>query len=82
MMGWDDALLLLVASYVLQAVAAPKAASTTQKPTAFEDIDFPQTEEGTAQAVIFGDVWTKDYVILGLGNYRTAPIKSSGGGKK
>jgi len=64
---------ILIASYVLSAVLAPKPA--TPKPTAFEDIDFPQCEEGTPQAVIFGDVWTKDWMVLGVGNYRVSEIK-------
>lgn len=64
---------VLIASYVLSTVLAPKPATPT--PTAFEDIDFPQFEEGTAQAVIFGDVWTSDWMVLGVGNYRVTEIK-------
>lgn len=50
----------------------------TPKPTAFEEIPFPQFDEGTPQAVIFGDVWTEDWMVLGVGNYRTTPIKKGG----
>lgn len=71
------ALLLLVVSYVIQSflVKKPKV-----KPAALEEIEFSQAEEGTTQAVIFGDVWTGGSQILWYGNYRTIKIKS--GGKK
>lgn len=43
-------------------------------PAAFEDFDFPQIEDGTPQAVIFGDCWSGDWVVIDLGNYRTEAI--------
>jgi hypothetical protein len=69
------ALIALVVSYVIQSflMKRPKI-----KPTALEDIDFPQVEEGTMQAVIFGDVWTEAEQVLWYGNYRTVKIKSKG----
>ena len=72
------AFVMLVVSYVIQSflMKTPKV-----KPTALEDIDFPQTEEGTPQTVFFGDCWTEGPMILWYGNYRTIKIKS-GGGKK
>lgn len=79
MMGWDTALYLLIASVVITAATMPKAQSTP--PAAFEEIDFPQADEGTPQAVIFGDCWSEDWVVLTYGNYRTAPIPG-GEGKK
>lgn len=80
MITWPVAILLLVASWVIGAATAPKPQQ--QKPTAFEDIDFPQAEEGTPQNVIFGDTWSGDWTVLAVGNYRTEPIKSSGQSKK
>lgn len=62
-------LVALVISYVLQ----PKP--PTPKPAAFDEFDFPQSTEGTAQCVIFGDVWVDDWMVLGVGNYRTTPIQ-------
>lgn len=50
----------------------PKPAQT--KPAAFEDLDVPQVEEGTPQHVIFGDVWTTDWHVLGMGNFRTMEL--------
>jgi len=63
---------LIVASFVLSAALRPKPA--VPKPAAFEDFDFPQSTEGTPQAVVFGDVWLEGWMVLGVGNYRTTPI--------
>lgn len=82
MMGWDTALYLLIASFVISAVFTPKPTVTNAKATAFEDIEFPQADEGTPQAVIFGDCWSTSWTVLAVGNYRTAPIKSDGNSKK
>lgn len=79
-MGWDDALYLMIISTVISMALAPK--QQTPPPTAFEDIDFPQVDEGTPQAVFFGDCWTGDWTVLAVGNYRTEEIPGGGGGKK
>jgi hypothetical protein len=52
---------------------APKPAR--REPEQFEDLDFPQVEDGTPQCVVFGDVWISDWTILGLGNYRTTEMQ-------
>ena len=80
MMGWDTAIYLMIASIVISAALAPKAIAPS--PTAFEDIDFPTADEGTPQAVIFGDCWSEDWIVLTVGNYRTTPIPPGTGGKK
>jgi hypothetical protein len=72
-------LFILVASYVISAALAPKPQKP--KPAAFDDIEFPQFEEGTPQEVIFGDVWTESWMVLGVGNYRTEAIRAKGGKK-
>lgn len=69
---WPLQIVLIVASFVLAAALRPKAA--VPKPAAFEDFDFPQSTEGTPQAVVFGDVWLEGWMVLGVGNYRTTPI--------
>lgn len=76
--GW--AIFMLVASYLISASMMPKQQGTP--PTAFEDIDFPQADEGTPQCVVFGDCWVPDWTVLAVGNYRVEAIKSGGGGKK
>ena len=77
MMGWDTAIYLLIASIVISVAMAPKIQQPT--PTAFDEIDFPSADEGTPQAVFFGDCWTDDWMVLTVGKYRTTPIKSRGG---
>lgn len=74
------ALIFIAASIIISAALAPKVQSPP--PEAFEDIDFPQADEGTPQAVTFGDCWSEDWTVLAVGKYRTEPIEVSGGGKK
>jgi hypothetical protein len=63
---------VLVISLLVANAMRPKA--QTPKPAAFEDFDFPQSAEGTPQIVIFGDVWIDDWMVVGVGNFRTEPI--------
>ena len=72
-------LAILIASMVVSYALRPKPEKP--QPTAFGDIEFPQAAEGTPQAVVFGDVWTSDWMVLGVGNYRTTEIHSSQGKK-
>ncbi len=71
---------MLIASYAIQ-MLIPKAKSSPQKPASMSDFDFPQFEEGTPEAVIFGDVWTEDQFILWYGNMRTSAVKTKSGKK-
>lgn len=73
------AIFYLIASYIISTATAPKPQDA--QPTAFKDIDFPQADEGTPQAVIFGDCWSSDWMVLAVGNYRVDEIHA-GGGKK
>lgn len=79
-MGWDDALYLLIASTLINLALAPKQQG--QPPTAFKDIEFPQADEGTPQPVFFGDAWSGDWMVLAVGNYRVEEIPGGGGKKK
>lgn len=76
--GWS-ALIYLVISLYLSYRLAPKA--QPRPPEAFEDIDFPQADEGTPQAVIFGDCWSEDWMVIAYGNYRTTEIRKNPGKK-
>lgn len=60
----------------------PSINTETRPPEAFSEIDFPQADEGTPQAVFFGECWTQDWMVLGVGNYRTTPIMSDSRGGK
>lgn len=72
-------IVLLVVSIIIQVVMAPKP--TVPVPASFSDFEFPQYEEGTPQAVIFGDCWIKGWMVLKFGEYATYAIRK-GGGKK
>lgn len=69
----------LIASFAIQVILRPTPQK--QKAAALEDFDFPQVDEGTPQAVIFGDVWIEDWHVLWYGNLRTSKIRSKGGKK-
>ncbi len=76
----DDAIYYYIAtviiSYILTVALTPKP--KTPPPAALGEFDFPQAEEGTPQAVFFGDVWTKGWMVLTVGNYRTEEIEMEG----
>lgn len=72
-------IVVLIVSVYISVSMAPKPQDA--RPQAFEDFDFPQVDEGTPQAVIFGDCWSGDWTVLAVGNYRTTAIRSKGGKK-
>lgn len=63
---------LFVASLVISQALQPKPQKP--KPAAFQDFDFPTIEDGTPQLVVFGDVWLKDWTVIGTGNFATRAI--------
>ncbi len=75
-MNFIFAIALLVVSYAITALMTPKP--SVPKPALMEDFDLPQIDEGTPQAVVFGDVWTPDWLVLWYGDLRSSPIKSNG----
>lgn len=70
-------LIIMVVSMALSYLMQPKA--QTPKPAALSDFDMPVPDEGTPQAVFFGDCWTSDWQVLSYGNFRTQKIKTSSG---
>lgn len=72
-------LAMLAVSLVISYVMRPRPVAP--KPAAFEDIQIPQSAEGTAQAMDFGTVWTTDWMVLGTANFRTEAIKKKAGKK-
>ena len=66
-------LAVLVFSYVISAAMRPKQQQA--KAAALEDFDFPQGTEGTAQVEVFGTVWVNEWMVLGVGNFRTQPVR-------
>lgn len=73
------ALAMMIVSYVI--TAAMVKAPEPQKPAALADFTFPQADEGTPQAVFFGDCWTSGWMVLWYGNLRSTAIKSDGSKK-
>lgn len=71
------AIIIFVVAALYAVTHIPK--TDGQRPADLGDFNFPQYDEGTAQAVIFGDCWTKGWMVLGYGNYRSTPIYPKGG---
>ena len=69
---------MLVVSYVIQSLLVKRQ---KVRPASLEDWEFPQSEDGTPQAVFFGDCWATGPMVIWYGNYRTKKIKSKGGKK-
>jgi len=67
----------LVLSYAISAILVKKPAG--QKPAALSEFDFPQSDEGTPQGVVFGDAWNSGWQVIWYGNYRNQAIKAKGG---
>lgn len=70
-------IIFMIVCLALSFALAPKPPKP--KPAALGDFDFPQTEDGTPQCMIFGDCWVSDWMVLGVGNLRSKSIR--GGGK-
>jgi hypothetical protein len=66
-------LAIWVAAMVVSYAMTPKPA--TPKAATLDDFEFPQGTEGTAQMFVFGDVWIDGWQVVGVGNFRTSPIR-------
>ncbi len=66
-------LAIMVVSMIVSYATRPKLQSA--KAAALEDFDFPQGTEGTPQIEVFGTCWVDDWMVLGVGNFRTTPIR-------
>lgn len=75
------AIALLIASYVISSLVARPKRTAAPTPATEEEFDFPQADEGTPQAIVFGDCWLNGWMVLWHGNYRTVAIKTKGGKK-
>lgn len=72
-------LAVLAISIIVGIVLAPKP--SIPKPATLEDFEFPVPDEGTPQAVVFGEVWVTGWMVLTYGNLRTKAVESEGGKK-
>lgn len=82
-MPWNliIALVLIVVSTAITLLTA-KGPPPAPDPATLKDFNFPRIEEGTPQAVVFGDVWLESWQVLWYGNLSTSPIAAPGGGGK
>lgn len=66
-----------LAIFVLSVVISysTRVKATTPKASVLGDFDFPQGTEGTAQMMVFGDCWIDGWMVLGVGDFRTQPIR-------
>ena len=83
-MNFVWAIALLIVSYAITALTTPRPKPPEDaKPALLKDFQFPIADEGSSQAVVFGDCWTPDWQVLWVGNYKTQEIRNGGdGGKK
>jgi hypothetical protein len=85
-MGFLWAIGFLILSYAITALTTPKPQVTNATPSTLSDFTFPTHDEGTPEAVVFGDCWIEDWMVLYYGNLRSDAIHqsatSSSGGKK
>lgn len=65
-------LAVFVVSLVVSYAMRPKP--TQAKANTLEDFSFPQGAEGTPQIEVFGTCWVSDWMVLGVGNFRTSPV--------
>lgn len=70
-------IIILVISMAISYLNRPKP--TTPKPAALSSVDLPVADEGTPQAVFFGDCWTGDWMVLSYGRWRTRKVKTKSG---
>ena len=69
---WVQLAVFVVSAIIAHATRPkPKAA----KPAALGDFEFPQGTEGTPQIEIFGTCWVSDWMVLGVGNFRTTAVR-------
>ncbi len=73
------AIAMAVASLIISVALAPKPKDTP--PSTFNDMNIPQVDEGTPQAVFFGTCWTEDWMVTWSGNFRTKKVKAKQGKK-
>ncbi len=80
-------LAMFVVSMLYSAYSANKAAKAAAKsasvdPADWSSAEWPTADEGTPQAMIFGDCWSEDWFVLAVGNKRARPIQTDSADKK
>ncbi len=75
-----EAIFYLAASLLMTALFTPKV-NQNNAPATRDDFDFPQADEGTPQAVYFGEGWSSSWMVIAVGDYRVTEIRKKGGKK-
>lgn len=70
------ALAILVVSYAITALTAKNTKPKDAVPARINEFSFPVFGEGTPQAVMFGECWTSDWMVLYYGNLSTESIRA------
>ncbi len=73
-------LIWFIVMFIISYYTSSQMMKNKQKrdPLSEQDVDLPQVDEGTAQAVLHGDCWTAGWTVLGWGNLRNKGISSHG----
>lgn len=72
-----EVLYYLAASLVMSLLFKPKQ-NQNNSPASRDDFNFPQADEGTPQAVYFGECWSSAWTVLAVGDYRVEDIVKKG----
>lgn len=72
-------LIMMGAMLLLSLLTKPK--TPKPKPQAMTEDSVPKCKDGTSKTIAFGQVKSKDYIVLWSGNYYTKSIKQKGGKK-
>lgn len=69
-----------IVSVIVSYYASSQMMKNRQKrdPLTEKDVDIPQIDEGTPQAVLHGDCWTSGWTVLGWGNLQSEGVKEHG----
>ncbi len=69
-------LVIMIVSIIVQLATRPHI---KPPPAAtLNDVNIPTIAQGTPVAVVFGDVWVENWMVLWYGALRNTPIKSKG----
>ena len=76
------ALAILVVSYAITALTSKTTKPKDAIPSRLSEFQFPVFDIGTPEAVIFGECWTSDWMVLYYGNLSTEAIRAKSSSSK
>lgn len=66
-------LAVFVVSLIVAYATRPKPKAA--RASTLDDFNFPQGTEGTPQIEVFGTCWVSDWMVLGVGNFRSEAVR-------